>query len=77
MAANINNEIYDELAQTWRDENEFLQLLKVMVNPLATLWDVRQQKQGKISFGELGRRLVLKLDEDLALNYLGYACRVM
>ena len=46
---------------------------KIAKNPLATLLDVRQQKQGKISFGELGRRLELKLDEDLSLNYLGYA----
>ena len=46
---------------------------KIAKNPLATLWAVRQQKQGRISFGELGRRLELKLDKDLSLNYLGYA----
>jgi hypothetical protein len=46
---------------------------KIAKKPLGTLWDVRQQKQGKISFGELGRRLELKLDGDLSLNYLGYA----
>lgn len=33
MGAAINNHIYDELAHTWWDENEFLYLLKVMVNP--------------------------------------------
>lgn len=33
MTANINNRLYDELAQTWWDENEFLHLLKAMVNP--------------------------------------------
>ena len=33
MTAQVNNGIYDELAQTWWDENEFLHLLKVMVNP--------------------------------------------
>ena len=33
MPAQVNNRIYDELAQTWWDENEFLHLLKVMVNP--------------------------------------------
>ena len=49
---------------------------KIAKNPLSTLWDVRQQKQGKISFGELGRRLQLKLDADLSLNYLGYARKV-
>jgi 2-polyprenyl-6-hydroxyphenyl methylase/3-demethylubiquinone-9 3-methyltransferase len=46
---------------------------KIAKNPLATLWDVRQQKIGKITFSELGRRLQLKLDKDLSLNYLGYA----
>ena len=46
---------------------------KIARNPLATFWDVRQQKRGKITFAELGRRLQLKLDEDLSLNYLGYA----
>ena len=46
---------------------------KIAKNPLATLWDVRQQKMGGITFAELGRRLKLKLDTDLSLNYLGYA----
>jgi 2-polyprenyl-6-hydroxyphenyl methylase/3-demethylubiquinone-9 3-methyltransferase len=46
---------------------------KIPKNPLATLWDVRQQKTGKITFSELGRRLQLQLDKDLSLNYLGYA----
>jgi 2-polyprenyl-6-hydroxyphenyl methylase / 3-demethylubiquinone-9 3-methyltransferase len=42
-------------------------------NPLATLWNILQQKQGRITFAELGRRLQLKLGPDLSLNYLGYA----
>ncbi|MCJ7435673.1 MAG: hypothetical protein MUO77_19495, partial [Anaerolineales bacterium] len=46
---------------------------KIAKNPLATLWDVRQHKQGRITVAELGRRLELKLDPDLSLNYLGYA----
>ncbi len=50
---------------------------KIAKNPLATLWDVRQQKQGRITFAELGRRLELKLDKDLSLNYLGYACKAV
>jgi 2-polyprenyl-6-hydroxyphenyl methylase/3-demethylubiquinone-9 3-methyltransferase len=50
---------------------------KIAKNPLATLWDVRQQKQGRITFAELGRRLELKLDKDLSLNYLGYARKGM
>ena len=46
---------------------------KIAKNPLRTLWDIRQQKQGRITFAELGGRLKLKLDGDLSLNYLGYA----
>jgi 2-polyprenyl-6-hydroxyphenyl methylase/3-demethylubiquinone-9 3-methyltransferase len=48
---------------------------KVAKNPFATIWDVVQQKQGRISFAELGRRLELKQDKDLSLNYLGYASK--
>lgn len=46
---------------------------KLAKNPLATLWDIRQHKQGRFTLAELGRRLKLKLDDDLSLNYLGYA----
>lgn len=46
---------------------------KMSKNPLATLWNVLQKKQGRITFGELGRQLELQLDKDLSLNYLGYA----
>jgi 2-polyprenyl-6-hydroxyphenyl methylase/3-demethylubiquinone-9 3-methyltransferase len=42
-------------------------------NPLATLQEVRRHKRGEISVAELGRRLELKHDPDLSLNYLGYA----
>jgi 2-polyprenyl-6-hydroxyphenyl methylase/3-demethylubiquinone-9 3-methyltransferase len=46
---------------------------KITKSPLSTLWNVQQQKRGRITFAELGRRLELKLDPDLSLNYLGYA----
>lgn len=46
---------------------------KIAKNPVSALWDILRKKRGRISFGELGRRLQLKLDEDLSLNYLGYA----
>jgi 2-polyprenyl-6-hydroxyphenyl methylase/3-demethylubiquinone-9 3-methyltransferase len=46
---------------------------KIVKNPLATFWEVQQQKRGRITFAELGHRLKLKLDPDLSLNYLGYA----
>jgi 2-polyprenyl-6-hydroxyphenyl methylase/3-demethylubiquinone-9 3-methyltransferase len=42
-------------------------------NPLSTLQEVRRHKRGEISVAELGRRLELKHDPDLSLNYLGYA----
>jgi 2-polyprenyl-6-hydroxyphenyl methylase / 3-demethylubiquinone-9 3-methyltransferase len=66
----------DELTTTLRDNGfvpEDMKGGKIDKNPLATLWDVQQQKWGRITFAELGRRLELKLDPDLSLNYLGYA----
>ena len=42
-------------------------------NPLSTLQEVRRHKRGEINVAELGRRLELKHDPDLSLNYLGYA----
>ena len=42
-------------------------------SPLETLKEVRRHKRGEINVAELGRRLELKLDPDLSLNYLGYA----
>jgi len=41
--------------------------------PLSTLQEVRRHKRGEISVAELGRRLELKHNPDLSLNYLGYA----
>jgi hypothetical protein len=44
-------------------------------NPLSTLQEVRRYKRGKINVAELGRRLELKLDPNLSLNYLGVAMK--
>ena len=66
----------DEITSVLQEHGMVVQDMKggkIAKNPLGTLWDVRQQKQGKISFGELGRRLKLRLDRDVSLNYLGYA----
>ena len=45
-------------------------------NPFSTLLEVRRHKRGEINVAELGRRLELKLDPDLSLNYLGYARKI-
>jgi 2-polyprenyl-6-hydroxyphenyl methylase/3-demethylubiquinone-9 3-methyltransferase len=55
---------------------EDIQGSRIAKNPVATLLDILQKKQGRITFGELGRRLELKLDKDLSLNYLGYARKI-
>ncbi|HSL44570.1 MAG TPA: bifunctional 2-polyprenyl-6-hydroxyphenol methylase/3-demethylubiquinol 3-O-methyltransferase UbiG [Anaerolineales bacterium] len=70
----------DEMAHALKQQEmavEDMQGGKIAKNPLATLWDVRQLKQGRISFAELGRRLKLRLDPDLSMNYLGYARKEM
>ena len=46
---------------------------EIAASPLATLREVRRHKRGKINVAELGKRLELKLSDDLSLNYLGYA----
>lgn len=66
----------DELASALEQNGlvlEDLQGGKIPKSPVGVLWDVQQQKRGQITFAELGRRLMLKLDKDLSLNYLGYA----
>lgn len=66
----------DEISAALQEEGMQVEDLmggKVAKNPLATLRDIYRQKQGRITFAELGRRLELKLDKDLSLNYLGYA----
>jgi 2-polyprenyl-6-hydroxyphenyl methylase/3-demethylubiquinone-9 3-methyltransferase len=68
----------DEMTAALQEQGLAVQDLKgsqIAKNPLATLWDIRQQKTGRITFAELGRRLQLKLDKDLSLNYLGYALK--
>lgn len=70
----------DEISAALRENGMQIEDLKggkIAKNPLATLWDIRQQKQGRITFAELGRRLKLKLTEDLSLNYLGYSAKVL
>ena len=52
---------------------EDMQGSRIARDPFTTLWNVTQRKRGRITFAELGRRLELKLDPDLSLNYLGYA----
>jgi len=59
--------------QQYRLSLEDMQGAKVTKNPLSSAWDILHQKQGRITFAELGDRLQLKLDRDMSLNYLGYA----
>jgi 2-polyprenyl-6-hydroxyphenyl methylase/3-demethylubiquinone-9 3-methyltransferase len=70
----------DEITAALREQNMLVEDMKgskIAQNPLAALWAIRQQKQRKITFAELGRRLKLKLDKDLSLNYLGYAGKIL
>jgi 2-polyprenyl-6-hydroxyphenyl methylase/3-demethylubiquinone-9 3-methyltransferase len=70
----------DEIKAALREQEMVVQDMKgsrIAKNPLTTLWDIQQLKQGKITFAELGQRLKLKLDMDLSLNYLGYAKKIV
>lgn len=59
MPENINSRIYNDHADAWWDENQFLYLLKIMINP----WRVPCFRDA----------LVRAYFADLSLNYLGYA----
>jgi 2-polyprenyl-6-hydroxyphenyl methylase/3-demethylubiquinone-9 3-methyltransferase len=66
----------DEMESAVHEQGMLTEDLKggaISKNPIVTLWNVLQQKWGKITFAELGRRLQLRLDGDLSMNYLGYA----
>lgn len=70
----------EEITAALREQNLVVQDMKgsrIAKNPLAALWAIRQQKQGKITCAELGRRLKLKLDKDISLNYLGYSRKIL
>jgi len=70
----------DEITAALREQNMLVEDMKgskIAQNPLAALWAIRQQKQRQITFAELGRRLKLKVDKDLSLNYLGYARKIL
>jgi 2-polyprenyl-6-hydroxyphenyl methylase/3-demethylubiquinone-9 3-methyltransferase len=77
MPAEINNKIYDELAGTWWDENEFLYLLKMMVNP----WRVPYFKRALLRHFSDDLRQVRLLDIGagggvLAEEFAALGCRV-
>jgi len=66
----------EELTATLETNGMTMQGLRggeIGAGPLATLREVRRHKRGKINVSELGKRLELKLSDDLSLNYLGYA----
>jgi 2-polyprenyl-6-hydroxyphenyl methylase/3-demethylubiquinone-9 3-methyltransferase len=70
----------DEIMAALREQDMVVQDMKgskIAKNPMAVLWAIREQKRGKITFAELGRRLKLELDGDLSLNYLGYARKIL
>jgi 2-polyprenyl-6-hydroxyphenyl methylase/3-demethylubiquinone-9 3-methyltransferase len=61
--------------------NQGLQLLDmrggvIARDPFSTLLEVLNHKRGVTSVAELGKRLELKPDPDLSLNYLGHAHKV-
>ena len=66
----------DELKTTLESHRMSVQGLRggeIATDPLTTLREVRRHKHGQTSVAELGRRLELKLSDNLSLNYLGYA----
>jgi 2-polyprenyl-6-hydroxyphenyl methylase / 3-demethylubiquinone-9 3-methyltransferase len=51
--------------------------LSAAANPLSALFALIQKKLGRISYAQLGRRLVLKESGNLGIAYMGYAARLV
>jgi 2-polyprenyl-6-hydroxyphenyl methylase/3-demethylubiquinone-9 3-methyltransferase len=49
--------------------------LSPAMNPAIALGALVQNKLGKMSFAELGRKLKLKRSNDLSVSYMGFALR--
>ncbi len=49
--------------------------LKPGANPVAILRGIRQLKAGRLTYGELGRRVAFRASKDLSGSYMGYAIK--
>ena len=51
--------------------------LALKINPIMALVHFARQKLGKISFAELGEKLILRESRDLDISYMGFAVRAL
>lgn len=51
--------------------------LALKINPITALVHFARQKLGKISFAELGEKLILRESRDLDISYMGFAVRAL
>jgi 2-polyprenyl-6-hydroxyphenyl methylase / 3-demethylubiquinone-9 3-methyltransferase len=49
--------------------------IKPHANPIDLIWQMRKRKRGKISYGELGRRMRMRADTDVSMSYMGWAIK--
>jgi 2-polyprenyl-6-hydroxyphenyl methylase/3-demethylubiquinone-9 3-methyltransferase len=49
--------------------------LKPGCNPIDLIRQMRRRRRGQISYGELGRRMVMHKDKDVSMSYMGWAVK--
>ena len=49
--------------------------MKPQANPIDLICQMRRRKLGKISYGELGRRMKMEAAAGLSMSYMGWALK--
>jgi 2-polyprenyl-6-hydroxyphenyl methylase/3-demethylubiquinone-9 3-methyltransferase len=49
--------------------------LKPQSNPIDLIRQMRRRKRGEISYGELGRRMAMRKNDDVSMSYMGWAVK--
>jgi 2-polyprenyl-6-hydroxyphenyl methylase/3-demethylubiquinone-9 3-methyltransferase len=56
-------------------QNRVVYGMQPAANPIDAVRNIRKCKRGEISYGELGRRMKMRLAADLSISYIGWAVK--
>jgi 2-polyprenyl-6-hydroxyphenyl methylase/3-demethylubiquinone-9 3-methyltransferase len=67
-------ELRDMMAQHGL-QNRVLRGMRPSANPIDLICQMRKCKRGEISYGELGRRMKMRVADDVSISYIGWAMK--
>jgi hypothetical protein len=56
-------------------QSRILRGMRPGANPINLIRNMRKRKRGDISYGELGRRMKMRVTGDLSISYMGWAAK--